>query len=114
MSTINKRTFGILDTIASAILFGCMPMFVKAIMAGNGNTLTITGLRFFLSLPVLFLFLKKKKISLAISGKESRQIFFLTVFGYGITPILLFASYNFIPSGMVTIVHFCQPAFICY
>ena len=111
MNTINKRTFGAIATIASAVLFGCMPMFVKTILAGGSNTLTITGLRFLLSLPALFLFLKKKKISLAISGKEARQIFFLTVFGYGITPILLFASYNFIPSGMATTIHFCYPAF---
>ena len=75
MNTINKRTFGAIATIASAVLFGCMAMFVKTILAGGSNTLTITGLRFLLSLPALFLFLKKKKISLAISGKEARQIF---------------------------------------
>lgn len=107
----SKRTLGASATIASAILFGCMPMFVKTILKGGSNTLTVTGLRFLLPVPALFFYLKQKKISLAISKKEARQIFFLTVFGYGITPILLFASYNFIPSGMATTIHFCYPAF---
>lgn len=111
MNLENKRSFGAAATIASAVLFGCMPLFVKTILAGGGNTLTVTGLRFFLSLPALFLFLKWKNISFSLTRKEVLQIFLLTVFGYGCTPLLLFASYNFIPSGMATTIHFCYPAF---
>lgn len=111
MNLENKHSFGAAATIASAVLFGCMPLFVKTILAGGGNTLTVTGLRFFLSLPALFLFLKWKKISFSLTRKEVLQIFLLTVFGYGCTPLLLFTSYNFIPSGMATTIHFCYPAF---
>ena len=111
MNRINNRTFGVIATIASAVLFGCMPLFVKTILAGGGNTLTVTGLRFFLSLPALFFFLKWKKIPFTLTCKEIKQIFLLTLFGYGSTPLLLFASYNYIPSGMATTIHFCYPAF---
>ena len=40
MNRINNRTFGVIATIASAVLFGCMPLFVKTILAGGGNTLS--------------------------------------------------------------------------
>lgn len=111
MNQLNKRTFGISATIASAALFGCMPLFVKTITAGGGNPLMITFLRFFLSLPALYIFLKWKKISLTITKEELRKLLILTLIGYSGTPALLFASYSYIPSGMATTIHFCYPAF---
>lgn len=111
MDQLNKRTFGISATIASAALFGCMPLFVKTITAGGGNPLMITFLRFFLSLPALYIFLKWKKISLTITKEELRKLLILTLIGYSGTPALLFASYSYIPSGMATTIHFCYPAF---
>lgn len=70
MNRTNNRTFGVIATIASAVLFGCMPLFVKTILAGGGNTLTVTGLRFFLSLPALFFFLKWKRSLLRLHAKK--------------------------------------------
>ena len=111
MNQSNKRTFGIAATIASASLFGCMPLFVKTITAGGGNSLMITFLRFLLSLPALYLFLKWKNVSLSITKDELRKLLILTLIGYSGTPALLFASYSYIPSGMATTIHFCYPAF---
>lgn len=111
MDISDKRTFGILATITSAALFGFMPLFVITVTAGGGNSLTITFLRFLLPLVPLYCYLRWKKISLTITKSEFFKLFLLAVFGYGATPLLLFASYNYIPSGVATTIHFCYPAF---
>lgn len=108
---MNDRTRGILATVISAAYFGFMPLFVKTICAGGGNSITASFLRFFLAVPVMWIYLKYKAVSLKISVKELCKIALITIFGYGGTAVLLFSSYNFIPSGMSTTIHFMYPVF---
>ena len=46
-----------------------------------------------------------------ITRTEFAKIALITIFGYGGTAVLLFSSYNFIPSGMSTTIHFMYPVF---
>ena len=108
---MNTRTKGILATMASAAFFGFIPLFVKTICAGGGNTVSAAFYRFFLSLPVLYLYLRSQGVSMEITGKQLAKITLITMFGYGGTAVLLFSSYNFIPSGMSTTIHFMYPVF---
>ena len=108
---MNTRTKGILATMASAAFFGFIPLFVKTICAGGGNTVSAAFYRFFLSLPVLYLYLRSQGVSMKITGKQLAKITLITMFGYGGTAVLLFSSYNFIPSGMSTTIHFMYPVF---
>ena len=108
---MNTRTKGILATMASAAFFGFIPLFVKTICAGGGNTVSAAFYRFFLSLPVLYLYLRSHGTSMKITGKQLAKIVLITMFGYGGTAVLLFSSYNFIPSGMSTTIHFMYPVF---
>lgn len=108
---MNDRIKGILATVISAAYFGFMPHFVKTICAGGGNSITASFLRFFLAVPVTWIYLKYKAVSLKISAKELCKIALITIFGYGGTAVLLFSSYNFIPSGMSTTIHFMYPVF---
>lgn len=109
---MTKRTTGIIAVIVSAICFGLVPMFMKIICAEGGNTLSGTFYRFFLSLLPMYLYLRIKKISLAITKRQFAKICLITVAGYGGTSLLLFFSYNFIPSGMATTIHFVYPAIV--
>lgn len=111
MTNTNKRSIGIIATIASASLFGCMPLFVKIVSACGPNSIMVTFLRYFLALPAIYLFLKCKHISLAITKEEFKKLLIISLVGYGSTPVLLFTSYSYIPSGMATTIHFCYPAF---
>lgn len=111
MNKTNKRPVGIIATIASASLFGCMPLFVKIVAACGVNSLMITFLRFALSLPAIYLFLKWRHIPLSITKEEFKKLLIISIAGYCSTPVLLFASYNYIPSGVATTIHFCYPAF---
>ena len=97
--------------MASAAFFGFIPLFVKTICAGGGNTVSAAFYRFFLSLPVLYLYLRSQGVSMEITGRQLAKIVLITMFGYGGTAVLLFSSYNFIPSGMSTTIHFMYPVF---
>ena len=108
---MDTRTKGILTTVISAVFFGCIPFFVKTICAGGGNTLAAAFYRFFLSLPVLYLYLKAHGVSMKMSKEDLAKTVLVTVFGYGGTAVLLFSSYDFIPSGMSTTIHFMYPVF---
>ena len=108
---MNTRTKGLLATMISAVFFGFIPLFVKTICAGGGNSVSAAFYRFFLSIPVLYIYLKAQGISMRITRTEFAKIALITIFGYGGTAVLLFSSYNFIPSGMSTTIHFMYPVF---
>lgn len=107
-----SRTKSFCAVIISAMFFGMMPLFAKTVCAAGGNMIGISFYRFFIALFPLFAYLKFKGIPLAISGKELRKIIRITVFGYGGTALLLYISYDFVPSGMATTVHFVYPIFV--
>ena len=108
---MNTRTKGLLATMISAVFFGFIPLFVKTICAGGGNSVSAAFYRFFLSVPILYIYLKAQGISMRMTRTEFAKIALITIFGYGGTAVLLFSSYNFIPSGMSTTIHFMYPVF---
>lgn len=108
---MNTRTKGLLATMISAVFFGFIPLFVKTICAGGGNSVSAAFYRFLLSVPVIYIYLKAQGISMRVTRTEFAKIALITIFGYGGTAVLLFSSYNFIPSGMSTTIHFMYPVF---
>ena len=106
---LSRRAVGVAATIASAVVFGMIPLFMKTIIAGGGTTLSGAFYRFALSLPVLFAVIKYKKTDMRITKQDFLKICLITIFGYGGTAVLLFSSYNFIPTGMSTTIHFVYP-----
>lgn len=108
---MSDRTKGLLATVISAAYFGFIPLFVKTICAGGGNSITASLLRFSIAVPIMFIFLKMRGVSLKITASELAKTVLITVFGYGGTAVLLFSSYNYIPSGMSTTLHFMYPVF---
>lgn len=109
---MNKRSIGVIAVIASAICFGLVPMLMKYLCSAGGNTLSVAFCRFFLSLLPIYLYLKIKKIPMAITKGQFGKICLITIAGYGGTALLLFFSYEFIPTGMATTIHFVYPAMV--
>ena len=108
---MDKRGRGIAAAVISAVVFGMVPLFMKINIAGGGTTLSGAFYRFALSLPVLFAVIKYKKIPMGITKQEFLKICLITICGYGGTAVLLFSSYNFIPTGVSTTIHFVYPVF---
>lgn len=108
---MNDKIKGIGATLISAIYFGFVPLLMKTVYAGGGNSFTAAFLRFALSLPLLFIFCKAKGIRLGVTSEEIKHFLIITVFGYAGTTLLVFTAYNYIPTGMATTIHFLYPTF---
>lgn len=110
MSERKKLIRGYLFVIASAVIFGCMPLMTKALYAQGLNSMSVVLLRNALSLPVLAVLAWRQSGSLSIRPRALPAVSLLALMGCCLTPVLLFSSYRYIASGTATVFHFVYPA----
>ena len=105
---------GYVMVIASAVLFGLMPLLAKEIYAMGGTALSLCVYRFLFSIPFLCAVVKGEKgQTFSITKEEAKKIFILSL-GCAGTPFLLFQSYQYISSGMATTIHFIYPVLVLF
>lgn len=108
-----KRGFGFFAVILSAVIFGCLPLLATIIYNNGGNPFSVIFYRFFLPLPILyFLSEKLEKNNIKVTKEELKHLTIVSLFGYGITALLVFTSYNYISTGVATTLHFTYPIFV--
>lgn len=103
---------GYIYTALSAIIFGLMPLLTKIIIARGTTSLTIAFFRVFYVTIVLFFVLKIKKIDLHLEKRDLLSVILTSIFGSGITIIILNESYNYVDTGIATSLHFLYPLFV--
>ncbi len=111
---MSNRAKGFICAITVAVIFGCMPLFAKIIYSYGGNSPSLVFYRNFFALPFLYYlaFCGKDGKKYRPSPVEWRKLILLVAGGMALTPILLFESYQYIPSGMATTIHFIYPVFV--
>lgn len=102
--------WGYLFTIVSACLYGCMALITKNLYAQGVNAITAVLLRNLLSVPVMGVLALWREKQLKVPAKALLSIGGVGLMGSVLTPLLLFAAYNYIPSGTATVLHFVYPA----
>ena len=103
---------GYIYTALSAIIFGLMPLLTKIIIARGATSLTIAFFRVFYVTIVLFFVLKIKKIDLRLEKRDFLSAILTSIFGSGLTIIILNESYNYVDTGIATSLHFLYPLFV--
>ena len=103
---------GYIYTALSAIIFGLMPLLTKIIIASGATSLTIPFFRVFYVTIVLFFVLKIKKIDLHLEKRDLLSAILTSIFGSGLTIIILNESYNYVDTGIATSLHFLYPLFV--
>lgn len=103
---------GYIYTALSAIIFGLMPLLTKIIIAREATSLTIAFFRVFYVTIVLFFVLKIKKIDLYLEKRDLLSAILTSIFGSGLTIIILNESYNYVDTGIATSLHFLYPLFV--
>lgn len=103
---------GYIYTALSAIIFGLMPLLTKIIIARGATSLTIPFFRVFYVTIVLFFVLKIKKIDLYLEKRDLLSAMLTSIFGSGLTIIILNESYNHVDTGIATSLHFLYPLFV--
>ena len=109
---MKKRTMlkGYLYIILSAVIFGCMPLMAKHLYTDGVNSISLVALRNVISLPFLLGVALVRRETLVREKKDLPLIFMIGILGCAITPLLLFSSYNYMNSGVATVLHFVYPA----
>ncbi|MDR1794214.1 MAG: DMT family transporter [Erysipelotrichaceae bacterium] len=102
---------GIVFIVVSALIYGFIPVvFLWANREGT-NAFTLTFLKSLVSLPLLYLILKIRRVSLRLERQNLWHILFLSGFML-ITNLLLSISYLYIDIGTATNTHFFYPIFV--
>lgn len=106
-----NEVIGVCFAILSAVIYGCQPLFAKLLYAEGMTSLSVVLFRNIIVFPILLVYCFIKKINLF-----SKKQFFLAImagfFGSSLTPLLLFSSYNYIPSGTTTTIHYLYPTIV--
>lgn len=108
----SKKLLGFTSIIIAALIFGFTPLLSKLTYSEGNNPSMLVFLRSFISIPVLFILLKYKKISFKLPKKDISNIFWYSLFTSTITAFLLYSSYNYIPIGVATTLHYVYPILV--
>ena len=94
--------------IGSTIIYGAIPTLMKITFPYGGNGILSTLYTCLFALPVLFLWMRREKVSLRVSPKIAKKLLILSL-GTCPTSIMLYLSYSYLPVGMATTLHFIYP-----
>ena len=103
---------GIALVILSAVIFGITPTMAKYTYTHGSNPVMMTMFRSLLPIPIILAFLLFKKIPIKIPAKTLGKISIIALIGSTVTSVMLNMSYNYIPVGMSTTLHFVYPTFV--
>ena len=108
---MTDKSKGVIAAIASAVLFGLMPITTKYLYSCGLTTVTIVFFRQILALPViLILFKRSERVELGI--KDVLNAGKIVVIGMLVTQSFLYLSYLYIPTGLATTLHYIYPTFV--
>ncbi len=103
--------------VASAVLFGCMPLITRIAYRYGSNAFMASIGRYSSGAVwiALLVFLQNRRgvpgMTLRIGRREFFELFGLSFLSGG-TGVLLYASYNYISSGLATTLHYSYPVII--
>jgi drug/metabolite transporter (DMT)-like permease len=103
-----KYVRGYTYAMLSAFLYGCAPFWTTLIYSGGGNPFSVVFYRSFFAIPAVFFLMLRTNSYSRLTRLESRKILVQACLS-AVTSILLFASYNYINSGLATSLHFVYP-----
>ena len=110
----NKLFWGYVMVIASAVIFGLMPLMTSVLKADGMNSYSIVMIRNMIPLPVLAGLALVQAKSLKVPAKALPSMCIAALMGCCITPLLLYVSYGKLSpyDGLATVFHFVYPAFV--
>lgn len=105
---------GYVMVIASAVIFGMMPLMTAVLKADGMNPYSIVLIRNMIPLPVLAALALLQTKSMKVPVKALPTMCFAALMGCCVTPLLLYISYDLLKpyDGIATVFHFVYPAFV--
>lgn len=109
---MNRYLKGCLLVIASAVIYGSMPLVAKTIYRHGVNAASLVLFRNLFAAVPLFFWARRRREPLRLSRDQLPAVTAICFLGGAATPLLLFSSYHTISSGTATTIHFIYPVFV--
>ncbi|MGL4819541.1 MAG: DMT family transporter, partial [Bacilli bacterium] len=93
--------------------YGVMPIFAKIAYANGSNPTSAIMFRFYFAVILLLCYFLITRQSVRVGLKQLAFLLLVGFFGYTITTLTLFMSYDYLGAGLATALHFVYPAFVC-
>lgn len=107
-----KKYAGMAAALLSAFLFGSTAILAKLTYSMGSNPVMLVFLRAGFALPVLLALVKAKRVPLALTKREARDVLLVGLLGFAPTGLLLYGSYQYIAVGLATVLHFLFPVVV--
>lgn len=107
-----EKAVGVALTAASAALFGLLPLWTRSARAGGFSPEATLVFRFAFAALASAVALRARRRPLGLPRASIGPLAFAGLAGYAGTALLLFLSYERIPSGAATTIHFVFPAMV--
>lgn len=104
-----NKTRGILLIMLAAVCFGLIPFFATIAYANGFKPLTLTLFRFGLAAGLLYMYIRIRRINYRVRPEQFFMLFQVGLIGYGVMMLTMVTSYNYIPTGLATTLHFVYP-----
>ena len=106
-----QKLKGTIWALVSSSTFGLIPLFSMPVLASGVGLDSLCFYRFAFAAVAMGAYMLLSGRSLRISPRELATVALLSVF-YGSTSMFLTSSYEFIPSGIATTIHFLYPVLV--
>ncbi|MBR2932546.1 MAG: DMT family transporter [Rikenellaceae bacterium] len=106
-----QKLKGTIWALVSSSTFGLIPLFSLPVLTSGVGLDSLCFYRFAFATAAMGAYMLLSGRSLRISWRELATVALLSVF-YGSTSMFLTSSYEFIPSGIATTIHFLYPVLV--
>ena len=106
-----NMVWGYVAGIIAGVTYGLNPLFAKPLMQHGVSVDTILACRYLIAVVILGIWLLFKKESLRVNKLQFVRLCILGVL-FGMSSMLLFVSYNYIPAGLATTIVFLYPVLV--
>lgn len=106
-----KTVWGFCAGIITGVTYGLNPLFAKPLLSNGVSVDTMLSFRYLLAVAFLGIWLLARRESFRINFPQFVRLTILGVF-YGLSSLLLFTAYNYIPAGLATTIVFLYPVLV--
>ncbi|MCD7990600.1 MAG: DMT family transporter [Clostridia bacterium] len=108
----NQVRKGYGSVILASLAYGIMPVVSKVLLLSGMNSESVVFYRFFLTCLFSALILAVSGRFKAVTLLQAVTLALFGVLGFGLTMQFLTISYQYIPIGLATVLHFAYPLFV--
>ena len=107
----DRRTIGLICGLVAGISYGTNPLFAKPLLQSDVPVLVMLFFRYGISAALLSIWMLLKKDKFTVQKREFGLLVLLGALFAG-SSLFLFASYEYIPSGIATTLVYLYPVFV--